>query len=168
MLQFFARHHLQPIDSQVPVGCYSPLRLGTAVDVVCLDAAGRVWIVELKTGYKNNYRHFCGPLQAPFAAFDDCPYHQHQIQLLLTVELYRHMFPGVRVGGAAVVRVVDDGTVMYPLLAGMQQRIDACLATIVAAGRLPYTPRAARGRGGARGRGRGRGRGPPPEKKRRT
>lgn len=130
VLEFLARKQLRPIDAQVMVGCYFPLRLGTAVDIVCLDARDRVWLLEIKTGYHRNYHHSCGAMEPPFRAFDDSPYHQHQLQMLLTLELYRHTFPQHNVAGAAVIRVSPSGTYVYPLRPEFRARADACLATV--------------------------------------
>lgn len=121
---------LYPIDAQVAVGCYRRLRLGTGVDLVCRDERGGVWIVEIKTGYTENYRQFCGYMRAPFNERDDSPYHQHQIQLLLTTVLYRHTFPLSKVVGACVVRIDDYMTYRYDLEPYFVARKDACLAVI--------------------------------------
>jgi len=123
---------LYPIDAQVGVGCYRRLRLGTGVDLVCRDERGGVWIVEIKTGYAENYHQYCSYLKAPFQEWNDSPYHQHQIQLLLTTVLYRHTFPLSKVVGACVVRIDDYMTYRYNLSPEFVAKKDACLAVIEA------------------------------------
>lgn len=123
---------LYPIDVQVAVGQFRVLRLGTAVDLVCKDDKGGVWIVEIKTGHVSNYHQYCKQMEYPFEAFVDSPYYQHQIQLLLTTTLYRHTFPHSPVVGACVVRIDDYVAHVYELLPELVKLRPKCLDVIAA------------------------------------
>lgn len=113
--QAFAQLELQPVDTQVPVGCQT-LRVATAVDVVCMDKFGRHCIVEIKTGFENYYhRHTGTPLAHISPPQTDSPANQHQLQLFVTEALFRRTFPGRRHGPAFVLRVDSFGVDVMPL-----------------------------------------------------
>jgi len=106
--------NLKPVSTQTIVGC-SILKVATAVDLVCKDLQGRVVIVEIKTGFMHYYRRFRGYMNVLTPSVTDCPYHQHQLQLLLTYQLYRSTFPSHKMGNAFVIRVDAIGVDILPL-----------------------------------------------------
>lgn len=122
---------LFPIDGQVAVGQFRVLRLGTAVDLVCLDRDGGVWIVEIKTGYLENYHQYVARMKPPFEAFPDSPFYQHQIQLMLTCDLYERTFQ-TRVAGACVVRIDEFHVHRHELQPAVAALRDRCLAVVAA------------------------------------
>jgi hypothetical protein len=66
------------------------LRVGTAVDLVCLDAAGNTVFVELKTGYDDGvFVASRKTMQAPFQKVRDSALNRARTQLLLAIMLYR-------------------------------------------------------------------------------
>jgi hypothetical protein len=81
------------IHCQFPVGCEA-LRLGTAIDLICVHQTSRqVILVEVKTGGANYLMKACGPLNPPFHEHNDCLLHQWFLQLAFTTELYRLTCP---------------------------------------------------------------------------
>jgi hypothetical protein len=119
--QTFHRLNLIPKASQVPVGC-TALRVGTAVDVVCIDSQQRHVVVEIKTGFAGYYlRHTGNKLKHITPSIDDSAANQHQLQLLLTTELYRRTFPTHRIGSPIVLRVDALGVDVLPLQVWVKQ-----------------------------------------------
>lgn len=87
-----AARSLSPVACQVVVGC-TTLGRGTLIDMVCRDALGRFVVVELKSGFSTYYYKWTGNFMAtPFESQTDCPFNQHQLQLLIGTELYRRSF----------------------------------------------------------------------------
>ncbi len=92
---------LTPVASQYGVGSIVAQR-ATAVDILCRDSTGSLVAVEVKTGYPDYYRHTGNKLPTPWDAYYDCPYAQHQLQLLGTIALFNSTFPGT-----PTLKVVD-------------------------------------------------------------
>jgi hypothetical protein len=100
---------LSPILTQVPAhGMSKGLRVGTAIDVVCVNEANGVVLVEVKTGYSNTWEKGTGPMKKPLNSMSNCPQHQHMLQLALTSALFT-MTTGIKVADAFVVRVIQSG-----------------------------------------------------------
>lgn len=90
--QLLARRDLSPVASQVCVAC-PRTRRGTMVDLVCKDSKGRFVPCELKSGYSKTFYKTTGSnMKGPFWERKDCPFNQHQIQLLESSELYRRAY----------------------------------------------------------------------------
>jgi hypothetical protein len=90
--QTFQRIGLVPVAHQLAVGCMR-LRRGTMLDLVCKDEAGLFVPVELKSGFNSYYYKWTGHyMRAPFGAQTDCVFNQHQLQLLVSAELYRRSY----------------------------------------------------------------------------
>lgn len=132
---------LQPIDAQVCVGVFHPLRLGTAVDLVCRTRAGDIYLVEIKTGYPKNYHMYCGPMEAPLGGFRDSPLFQHQLQVLLTEFLYHQTFPDVPLKGSLLLRITEFSIDVYHPHDGLRELLPKILARITqpASGRGPQS-----------------------------
>lgn len=132
---------LQPIDAQVCVGVFHPLRLGTAVDLVCRTRAGDVYLVEVKTGYRKNYHMYCGAMEAPLNGFRDSPLFQHQLQVLLTEFLYHQTFPDVPLKGSLLLRITEFSIDVYFPHAALRELLPKVLARITqpASGRGPQS-----------------------------
>ena len=119
-------HRMLPVQSQVAVGCES-LRLGTAVDVVVTSSrnvrrshvsnsyvlipGARISALEVKCGFQRTYRRhtrenmniaFTAP--GPTSVWTDAAYYQHQLQLGVTVELFRRTYRNPP-GNAFVLRL---------------------------------------------------------------
>ena len=84
------------------------LGIATAIDLMCVDAAGRPCLVEQKCGFVGYNERSNGRMLFELATFDNSPQHQHQLQLALTTWLFFKTF-GVRIRSAYVVRVVEGG-----------------------------------------------------------
>ena len=133
--QTLYRLKLLPVDTQIKVGCQS-LRLGTAVDLRCIDPDGKYVLVEIKTGFTNYYhKHTKYPLQVIEPSQTDTPCHQFQLQLALTYELYRRTFPSHPISNALVLRVDGFGVELTP----MQNWVKTNLGRIVNAVKGPPT-----------------------------
>lgn len=132
---------LQPIDAQVCVGVFHPLRLGTAVDLVCRTRAGDIYLVEIKTGYPKNYQLYCGAMEPPLAGFRDSPLFQHQLQVLLTEFLYHQTFPDVPLKGSLLLRITEYSIDVYHPHDGLRELLPKILARITqpASGRGPQS-----------------------------
>jgi hypothetical protein len=81
---------LHPIATQYGVGSHA-LRVATFADVVCVptvvgEEKERV-VLEIKSGYTDGAKHTGHAMRAPFTQFNDCPFHQHHLQLAGTVAL---------------------------------------------------------------------------------
>lgn len=89
--QTLTKMKLSPVQGQVVVAI-PEWRLATAVDLLCKNEHGHTVIVEIKTGYETYYhRHTSKPMNCLLpATINDCPANQHQLQLLMTREMYRH------------------------------------------------------------------------------
>jgi hypothetical protein len=113
--QTFHRTNLVPIASQVPVGCLQ-MRVATPIDVVCRDSQRRHVVVEIKTGFAGYYHRHTGiPMKHLAPAVADSAANQHQLQLLLNLQLYRITFPAHRVANPVVLRVDALGVDVLPL-----------------------------------------------------
>jgi hypothetical protein len=110
--QLLARLGLKPIAAQVPVA-RSDLMRATAADLICTDRDGHLFLFEIKCGFAGYYkRHTPYRMRKPLQAFDDSPYNQHQLQLLITVRMFEHTYAR-RLRGAAVLRATEAGVVSY-------------------------------------------------------
>lgn len=98
---------LAPLAAQVAVR-NSRLGIGTACDLVCVDAARQAVVVELKACRSSTLSRSCGPMRAPFQHFDDSPLNQYFLQLCATRDMYRATFPALAVSERAYVLVVSD------------------------------------------------------------
>jgi hypothetical protein len=112
--QVMKMQQLKPIATQVPVR-HPSLALGTLVDVVCIDRHGNHRVIEIKTGYDDWKHSSGGSLQAPFTAHNDCPMHQHQLQLACTHYMYQQTFRDKPVGKPLLMRFHSSGVEIVQL-----------------------------------------------------
>ncbi len=105
---------LRPVCSQLTVGDVEA-NLATRVDVVCEDHMKNSVLIENKTGYTTYYHDACGPMQTPCTRRNDSPYHQHQMQLAMTVLLYLQTYPWRSTVSSFVWRYDHSGVTEYPL-----------------------------------------------------
>lgn len=116
LLHWVHDRNLVPVAAQLPVGRWSVLRLGTAIDLVCRDArTGEIQLLEVKCGFTRSYHRYSGNMAAPLQSLDNSPYVQHQLQMLLTTALFRYCFPDVALLPSLVVRVSAEAINVYPL-----------------------------------------------------
>lgn len=86
-------HNLVVITNQFPV-CNEELNLCTCVDVLAFHPVSKKYfLLELKTGYRENRFRHTGFMKPPYQTLTDCPLHQHYLQLLLSSLLFKHNFP---------------------------------------------------------------------------
>lgn len=114
VINYLADQKLQVVYSQFPVAD-SDLRLCTAIDLVTQTPDGTLVLIEVKTGY-HNYRHrFQRTMAGPYQQLNDSPYHQHQLQLLLSTRLFRDSFPS-QICRAELLYTTPHGVTVHPLL----------------------------------------------------
>ncbi|MCH9690326.1 MAG: hypothetical protein K0U10_06715, partial [Gammaproteobacteria bacterium] len=97
-----------PLASQVPVGC-ADLRLGTMLDLVCLDRSSNLVILEIKCGFAGYWAvHDQGTFRYPFDSVPMSFQNRAQLQLLLSCYLYLHSSARIMrsrpLAGAYIVR----------------------------------------------------------------
>jgi len=110
-----ALKHYTPQYSQVTVGCI-PARIGTNVDVKCIDDASKsVILIENKVGYASYYHSYTDQLAAPFTNKTNSAYNQHQLQIALTTEMHKQTFPRQKIARSCVWRYEADGVSEFPL-----------------------------------------------------
>lgn len=79
-----------PLRSQLAVGCRKA-RLATKIDLICLDEAGRVVLVELKCGFDDYFDvQNQGCLEQPFDSVPVSYKNNAMLQLGFTLRLYHH------------------------------------------------------------------------------
>ena len=71
---------LRPHDAQTAVADTSA-RLGTGVDLVCLDERGRHVLVEIKCGFGGYLDRGTGRMRAELSKFGNSPRWQHQVRI---------------------------------------------------------------------------------------
>lgn len=107
-------HRMLPVQSQVPVGS-EILHLGTAVDVIATSSrnvrrshtsnsymlvpGARVSLLEVKCGFQRTYRrhtregmNLVSTASVPMPTWTDAAYYQHQLQLGVTVALFKRTY----------------------------------------------------------------------------
>lgn len=100
---------LTPAMTQVSVhGMSKDVRIGTAADLVCVNEAMQPVIVEIKTGYSNQWDAHNGKMKAPLNTLTNSPKNQHMLQVALTAELFYYT-TGIKVADAFVLRVIASG-----------------------------------------------------------
>lgn len=122
----------QLLYSEYKVGS-KELRLGTGVDILCMDEDGGIIVIEIKTGYESGY---IGPstqrMNAPFETLDRSSWAQHQLQLLATSQLFS-MTTGLKIAGSYVWVVNSKPRpVIYPLHPGIINRGEELLIQLAA------------------------------------
>ena len=121
---------LTPVLTQAPVhGMPKGIRVGTAVDVVCLNTAFQPVLVEIKTGYSNTWDGSNASLCAPLVGIPNSPRHQHMLQLGATCELFT-MTTGMRPADAFVMRVIASGVEYTRVRPEIQRAMPAILAML--------------------------------------
>ena len=116
LIPYLIEHALTPVEAQAPVADRSA-RVGTTIDLVCRDAAGRFVILENKLGFDAYYfRHTDAAMASPFEFLDDSPHSQHQLYLAFAVSMFeRNRGVTVNRGECAVLRMAHAGLAVHPL-----------------------------------------------------
>lgn len=108
VLSALRRKDLTLVAGQVP--CVDlEARIGTAADLVCVDNANRLVVVEIKCGFARGAHEATNGtrLRHPFGDYTDCPKNQHFLQLAATLSLFESTY--CRRARGALVRVDDAG-----------------------------------------------------------
>lgn len=122
LLRHIHQHRWTPIGAQIAVG--NPLvRLGTAIDVLCVRATrhgAKYVVLEIKCGFDRYYFHHSQwRMTHPFDAWNDSCYHQHQLQLMATTWLFERCASRLT-SEAYVLRAHRSGVSQYPLLSSLR------------------------------------------------
>jgi hypothetical protein len=91
---------------------------GSGMDVVCMRAleTNKVTLIEVKYGYTDYlYKHTHQPMNYPFGDKNDCPLHQHFLQLLATCDLYQRTHPDHEIEQCLLLRVDRDCVEVEPI-----------------------------------------------------
>ena len=107
---------LHPVLAQVAVED-SMTRIGTACDLVCVDACdASVVVVEIKCGFDGYFDASCGGMlhEPGRAGCTDAPRFQHQVQLALTAALFERTY-GLAPRRSYILRASADGVYFYKL-----------------------------------------------------
>ncbi len=129
--QVFFQMRLRPFATQVPVGC-KDLKLATAADVVCYNEQREVVVIEIKAGYTHYlHKHTGKHMQVIQAPIVDSVFNQHQLQILVTYELYRRTHPSHKMASTGLVFRVDPfGVAVTPFQSWVTQNISRILTSI--------------------------------------
>lgn len=128
----FVKMQLTPLRAQVPVGDLN-LMLGTAVDVECKNASNHIVIIDTKLGFQSyHHKHIRFALKCIVPAQTDSPCNQHQLQLLLTYELYRRSYATSQMGSAYIFRVDVCGVEVIPLQPWVSENAPRILQAVLA------------------------------------
>jgi len=97
----------RPVVSELAV--HDPaINIATKADLICLDSKGRMILVELKTGFDNDFLRGTGSMHGPLAGrVSNAPLNQAKLQALVTKSIIESH--GIHVHQAAVVQVHCDG-----------------------------------------------------------
>lgn len=102
---------MKMVATQVPVYC-EEANVGTDIDLVC-EFEGKHVIFEIKTGFRGYYHaHSGSKMTSPFQAMNDSVCHQHMLQVMFSMDMYRKVHPTqeVDVARTAVLVVNEDVT----------------------------------------------------------
>lgn len=104
---------LLPYATQKPLE-YTQLDIAHPLDVLCLDADGGIWIVEVKTGYEG-YLDACTDkrMEAPLHNQTDSAANQHQVQLAVQRELFIKTYPKKTLAGEFILHLTESAAVDY-------------------------------------------------------
>jgi len=93
LIKYLVGQKWRPVHAQLVV--HNPREsIATKVDLVCQRDNGSLVVVELKCGFDGKALRSCTAhkMLAPFHMLNDCPFHQHQVQLAFTYHMFCHSF----------------------------------------------------------------------------
>lgn len=105
---------LRPVAAEAPVWSHR-MRMGSQIDVVCLDGDGRVVLIELKTGNKFDFFKYNQLMQPPFQSIGHSLLHLASLQLLTGYLLFKETHPLMNVQSAYVVHATYHGVWAYQI-----------------------------------------------------
>jgi hypothetical protein len=132
ILQYLTRVGLVLVSCQFPV-VDSDSRLCTCIDLLGRRADGTYVIIEVKTGYRQYKFQYTAKMQHFLHYLTDCPYNQHQLQLYVTLLLFRTAFPvSVYKSDSLLVYVYPDRIEAHGALASLTPHADTLYALLQA------------------------------------
>lgn len=126
------RMGLHPVSTQVPVhGMHKGLRVGTAVDILCVKKADPsvVVLIEIKAGFANRHTGYRRNMLGPLCDVNDSPRSQHHLQLACTMRLFQATM-GIQPQGGYVFRVLANGVEVTPVDQTILRLVPKALAYI--------------------------------------
>lgn len=117
-----------PLQCEFKVGERQVLRIGTAIDMVCVDTAtGDLVFIEFKTGYSGCFETSDGSQMKGCLDFmQNSPLNWASVQITAGVLLLLHQNPQLRLANTAsyVIRIDEDDLWVYPIDNGFIRRIE--------------------------------------------
>jgi hypothetical protein len=133
MIPYLIDQQLTPVESQCPVADQNT-RVGTPIDLVCMDTAGSYVILENKCGFAHYYqRHTGNKMMDPFFYLEDSPEHQWLLYLTFAVSVFeRQRHVTVNREKCAVLRMTPNGLQVhqFPMWATASKTLDIAWARI--------------------------------------
>jgi len=86
------------------------LHIGTSIDMVCLDKAGKLVLLEFKTGYKNYFDGEDGFMAAPLSGMRNTPQNQATLQLTCSAQILHRKYDVPLQQMRLYIMRVDDET----------------------------------------------------------
>lgn len=126
------RMGLHPVSTQVPVhGMKKGLRIGTAVDILCVkrDEPSIVVLIEIKAGFANRHTGYRLNMLGPLSDINDSPRSQHHLQLACTMRLFQATM-GIAPQGGYLFRVLANGVEVTPVDQGILRLVPRVLGYI--------------------------------------
>jgi hypothetical protein len=120
---------LTPVATQVPVA-HNVVRIGTLLDVLCIDEDGYYVVVELKTGFDNYYTKSNGRMRYPFEAQTNCPKNQHQLQIIGSHIMFKHTYPTLNTRPPIIIRCHSEEYDILRLHKWAADKADAMFAEL--------------------------------------
>lgn len=106
---YLMMNNLRPVATQVAVR-HPSLRLGTMADLVVVDARGLRHVVEVKTGFENSLLAPANSsMRLSMQGHNDCPLHQHMLQLAATHSMYCSTHQSHAMGAPFLLRFDSRG-----------------------------------------------------------
>jgi len=113
---------LVPITGEYALFNQFPLNVATAADMICMNEAGELVVIEWKTGMDNYFKRGSNQMHGPMKGiYNNCPLNQAYVQLFFTKTLLESEL-SVKIKHAFVVQINSDGITRYPLPSTISQK----------------------------------------------
>lgn len=119
LVKYLQESNLELIACQFPVAD-EMTKICTNIDVIVQQPDGVYLLLEIKTGYDTYKRRYANYMASPFELLNDCPLHQHHLQLLVTSLLFRRSFPHI-IFKACVWYLYPSEILQHPLLEDVEK-----------------------------------------------
>lgn len=110
LIPYLRDNEFRPWATQYPV-CHPTARVGTALDLVCLNEEDEFVIFEIKVGFERYYHNHTGhKMQVPLSFLTDSTFNQHQLYIAFACDLFKKSYPALPLNESqcAVLRMTCD------------------------------------------------------------